>query len=145
MQNNMSVTINNQYFAIRLIKNTIILQYISAIHTCSTVTVISLCIHIYMYTIAYYSTSPKPEMMTFPYNIRSYIDFCVIFWIIMIFRDILSACHPCKNQEIIGSWIFCPYSNCIFHILSAKWPHLKSQIKSMFGTTMFCEFSFNKS
>ena len=42
MPKNMSVTINNQYFAIRLIKNTIILQDISAIHTYSTVIVSSL-------------------------------------------------------------------------------------------------------
>ena len=32
-----------------------------------------------------------------------------------------------------------------FHILSAKWPHLKFQIKSTFGTTMFSNFLFNKS
>ena len=49
MQNNMSVTIKNQYFATRLIKNTIILQYISAIHTCSTAIVVSLHVYIYIY------------------------------------------------------------------------------------------------
>ena len=63
MQNNMSVTINNQYFAIRLIKNSIILQYISAIHTYSTVIVISLHVYIYIYySLLYYTTSPKPEI-----------------------------------------------------------------------------------
>ena len=50
MPKNMSVTINNQYFAIRLVKNTIILQDISAIHTYSTVIVSSL--HVYIYTIS---------------------------------------------------------------------------------------------
>ena len=247
MPKNMSVTINNQYFAIRLIKNTIILQDISAIHTYSTVIVSSLHVCIYIYTISipmqmfssfihwktphrtqleyvsttrkpydiyhfikepqqsniwintiyvfpnsyctfdqtdtmtsipmqmfsnfihwktphrtqleYVSTTRKPYdiyhfikepqqsniwintiyvfpnsyctfdqtdtmkstksmifrdssqqkskyhwflfnagLMTFPYNIRSYIDFFMIVWIIMIFWDILSACHPSKNQ-----------------------------------------------
>jgi hypothetical protein len=63
MQNNMYVTINNQYFAIRLIKNTIILQYISAIHTYSTVIVISLHVYIYIYySLLYYTTTPNPEI-----------------------------------------------------------------------------------
>ena len=63
MQNNMSVTINNQYFAIRLIKNTIILQYISAIHTYSTNLTACICIYIFIYySLLYYTTSPKPEI-----------------------------------------------------------------------------------
>ena len=51
MPKNMSVTINNQYFAMRLIKNTIILQDISAIHTYSNVIVSSLHVYIYIYDI----------------------------------------------------------------------------------------------
>ena len=51
------------------------------------------------------------------------------------------------NKSLVLGYffIFFPYSNCIFHILSAKWPHLKIQIKSTFGTTMFSNFLFNKS
>jgi hypothetical protein len=63
MQKNISVTIDNHYYAIRLSKNTLILQYISAIHIYSTNCNLTAYVYIYIiYKIAYYTTSPKPEI-----------------------------------------------------------------------------------